>query len=73
MAYVMGNPPTKKALREMVAAHQRGDGPAVRIFSPGPFPCRTEGVEYVEGPHYPQPHRWYASVVVAGGIVTRVR
>ena len=56
MAYVSPNFKTKKLLREAVA-----QGKQVSVFSPGPFGCKSDGVEYVEGPHYPEPHRWYAS------------
>jgi hypothetical protein len=63
------NFPTKKALKEAVAS-----GQAVTIFSPGPFPvdCST-GKHCVEGPHYPQPQRWYASVVVQDGRIVSVK
>jgi len=66
--YVHPNFKTKKALREAVAAGQR-----VEVFSPGPFPANKNGRESVEGPHYPEPHRWYASVEVVNGIVTKVK
>jgi hypothetical protein len=68
MAYAEGNPKTKKALKDAVAS-----GKEVRIFSPGPFPTKQDGVEYIEGPHYPEPHRWYAEVTVANGVITRVK
>lgn len=29
--------------------------------------------EYVEGPHFPQPHRWYAQVEVKDGKVIKVK
>ena len=58
---------TKKALRDAVTA-----GKHVAVFSPGPFPCPTEGTVYVEGPHYPQPHTWYAKVSVKAGQVVEV-
>jgi hypothetical protein len=63
------NFPTKKALKEAVAA-----GRQVTIFSPGPFPvdCST-GRHAVEGPHYPKPHRWYATVVVKDSVVVSVK
>lgn len=67
MAYVMGNPKTAKELRERVAAGER-----LGVFSPGPFPSKTDGTEYVEGPHYPKPHRWYAAVEVKDGYVVKV-
>jgi hypothetical protein len=65
--YIDPNLPTKKALREAVAA-----GRAVSVFSPGPFPAPTEGKVSVEGPHYPKPHTWYASVMVKDGMITKV-
>jgi hypothetical protein len=67
MAYATGNPKTKAALKAAVAAG------AVRVFSPGPFPAKTDGTEYVEGPQYPEPHRWYATVTVADGVIVKVR
>lgn len=67
MAYASGNPKTKKALKEAVAA-----GKKVGVFSPGPFGCKTDGVEFLEGPHYPAPHSWYAKVQVEGGLVVKV-
>lgn len=68
MAYTEINFKTKKALKEAVAAGQE-----VRIYSPGPFGCKENGVEYLEGPHYPAPHRWYAEVEMRGGLVVRVK
>jgi hypothetical protein len=50
---------TKKALKEAVA-----NGVAVRVYQPGGMfdvPAGP-GSGTVEGPHYPEPHRWYASV-----------
>ncbi len=65
--YVNPNFRTKKALKEAV---KKGD--RVEVYSPGPFPCRTEGSESVEGPHYPEPHKWYARVTVKDGLVVKV-
>ena len=65
--YVSPNFYTKKALREAVA-----QGLRVEVFSPGPFSAPTEGKTAVEGPHYPEPHRWYAEVEVKAGVVVRV-
>jgi hypothetical protein len=65
--YVRPNFKSKKALKEAVAK-----GETVTVFSPGPFPCPTEGRVSVEGPHYPEPHRWYATVVVKDGQVQKV-
>lgn len=63
--YVSPNFKTKKQLREALE-----QGKDVSVFSPGPFPCKVDGRESIEGPHYPQPHTWYASIeLVAGKIV----
>ena len=67
MAYVDPNFKTKKALKEAIAA-----GKHVAVFSPGMFPANQNGIETIEGPHYPEPHKWYASVQVENGMVTKV-
>ena len=69
MAYAEPNFRTKKALREAVA---RGD--TVTVYQPGPFgPDVKDGKCFVEGPHYPQPHTWYAEVEVIAGRVVKVK
>ena len=68
MAYVSPNFKTKKELKKAVK-----NGRIVRVFSPGPFSCEQDGVEYIEGPHYPAPHRWGAEVAVRKGVVIRVK
>ncbi len=53
--------------------------PAIRIFQPGGLFTTAEaaadftGTAYCEGPHYPEPHRWYAEVKVENGIVIKVK
>lgn len=68
VAYVEPNFKSKKELKAAVAAGQR-----VSVFSPGPFGCKQHGTEYIEGPHYPEPHRWYAQVEVKDGLVVKVK
>ena len=69
MAYASTNFKTKKAFKEAVAGGQE-----VTLYNPsGMFPVKADGNETVEGPHYPQPHTWYASVVVKGGVVVKVK
>lgn len=65
--YVSPNFKTKKQLKEAIAT-----GHSVYIFSPGPFPVKQNGEESVEGPHFPQPHTWYARVLVEDGQVKKV-
>lgn len=66
--YVSPNFLTKKAFKEAVAR-----GEAVRVYSPGMFPAKRDGTEYVEGPHYPKPHTWDAEVEVKDGVVVKVK
>ncbi len=65
--YVSPNFKTKKALKEAIR-----NGDDVSVYSPGPFPCPQAGTVAIEGPHYPKPHSWYASVIVADGLVQQV-
>lgn len=67
MAYVDPNYKTKKQLKEAVAA-----GVQHRPYSPGPFPVPQNGRITIEGPHYPEAHKWYASAMVKDGVVTKV-
>ena len=69
MAYVDPNFKTKKALKDAVA-----NGDHVTVFDPGPFGSAPKnGKAYIEGPHYPQPHTWYAQVEVKDGRVIKVK
>ncbi len=65
--YVSPNFKSKKALKEAVT-----QGKQVKVFSPGPFPAPKQGRVTVEGPHFPEPHTWYATVLVDNGIVIKV-
>ena len=68
--YTHRNFKTKKALKEAVAA-----GEQVTVFQPGPFGGNepTEGIKFLEGPHYPEPHRWYAQIELKDGLVFKVK
>ncbi len=68
--YVNPNFKTKKALKEAVAA-----GKIVTIYQPGPFGGNElkNGAFAIEGPYYPEPHKWYANVVVKDGFITKVK
>lgn len=59
---------TKKALRDAVAA-----GREIGVYQPGGmFEGKRDGTATVEGPHYPEPHRWYARVQIRDGIIVKV-
>jgi len=67
--YTDRNFKTKKALKEAVA-----NGDEVTIYNPGPFgDAPDNGTTTVEGPHYPEPHRWYAQVTMKDGRVVKVK
>jgi hypothetical protein len=68
MTYTVKNFPTKKALREAIAA-----GDEVRVYEPGGWPCKTDGKVYLEGPHSPKPHTWYATAEVVDGLVVKIK
>jgi len=55
---------TKKALQE---AFEQGH--TIDLYQPGPFGGGRlpQGTVYLEGPHYPEPHKWYATGVAEGG------
>ena len=65
--YVSPNYPTKKALREALAR-----GEEISVFAPGIGTVPREGAVYLEGPHYPMPHRWYAKGTMAHGKLVKV-
>lgn len=68
--YTTTNYKTKKALREAVA-----NGEKVTYYQPGPFGGNEpkDGKIYVEGPHYPEPHKWYAECTVKDGVIISVK
>ena len=69
MAYVNPNYKSKKEFKAAVAA-----GVQHATYNPsGLFPTTQNGTTVIEGPHYPQPHKWYASVVVKNGVVVSVK
>lgn len=66
--YTDPNFKTKKALKDALK-----EGRTVTLFAPGLGKPVDNGIETVEGPHYPQPHTWYAQVEVKDGKVIRVK
>lgn len=66
--YTVTNYKSKKALKDAVA-----QGAKVRIFAPGLGTPKDNGTEFLEGPHYPEPHKWYAQVEMKDGYVVKVK
>jgi len=70
--YTVQNFQTKKQLKEAVAA-----GRQIEVYQPngdlfgktGPFNGRV----FLEGPHYPQSHSWYAEAQVSNSVIVKVK
>lgn len=71
MAYVDPNYKTKKAFKEAVKA-----GVIHYPYNPSGITLPASyfnGRIAIEGPHYPEPHRWYADCDIKDGVITEVR
>lgn len=68
MAYTSVDFPTKKALKEAIKAGQK-----ISVFSPGPFRVSSNGTVFLEGPHAPQAHSWYAQAKLVDGYIVKVK
>jgi len=67
--YVDPDYKSKKDFKAAVASGEKH-----RPYNPsGIFPVLENGRIAIEGPHYPQPHRWYADCDVRDGVITKVR
>lgn len=69
--YANVNFKSKKALKEAVVA-----GRKIGVYQPngdmfGVTPPENGNVT-LEGPHYPEPHRWYAKAKIEGGYIVKV-
>ena len=87
MAYTVTNFKTKKALKEAVKEYNEFNPSsddlrlgvkapnAIRCFNPGLGPDLSNftGKIYLEGPHYPAAHTWYAEAELENGIVVKVK
>lgn len=72
--YSYPNFKSKKALKEAIA---KGD--SIHFQGQGMDPSWNKdystftGTEVVSGPHYPEPHRWYAECTFLNGKVVKVK
>jgi hypothetical protein len=62
---------TKKAFKEAIAA-----GKKITVYQPNSdltgAVVPQNGKVAIEGPHWPQPHTWYATATLKGGYVIKV-
>jgi hypothetical protein len=72
--YTSPNFKTKSALKQAIK-----DGKEVRVFQPndifGVGASISKGTHQVtlEGPHYPEPHTWYATAKIHDGILISIK
>lgn len=68
MSYVNPNFKSKAELKRALAS-----GQTVTVFQPGLGDIPTNGTVYLEGPHYPEPHTWYAQGTMKDGKLVKVK
>jgi len=70
--YTDRNFKTKKALKEAVIA-----GESITVYQPNAdltgAKVPSNGTIFLEGPHYPIPHTWYAIAILENGMVVKVK
>ena len=68
--YTTTNYRTKKALKEAV-----NSGIKVSVYQPGPFGGNEprDGKVALEGPHFPEAHKWYATATLKDGFIVAVK
>lgn len=72
--YVDPNFRTKKAFKEAVEAGKEVDFYVPNgLFGPPKALSSGNGKIFVEGPHYPDPHTWYAEVTLEDGKVVKIK
>ncbi len=69
MSYVSPNFKTKKALKEALAKNPG----SVEVYQPGLGSVPVNGRVTLEGPHYPEPHKWYAQGLMENGQLVSVK
>jgi len=67
--YTIKNYRTKK---ELVTDFKAGE--QIEVYQPGPFGGKeVNGNVCLEGPHYPQPHKWYAGAVIEKNYIVKIK
>jgi hypothetical protein len=68
MSYTEINFKTKKDLKIALA-----EGKEIGVYQPGLGTIPNDGNVYLEGPHYPAAHTWYATGKMVGGKLVSVK
>lgn len=66
--YVYPNFKTKKALKDALATSK-----SIDVYAPGLGNVPYNGTVVLEGPHYPEPHKWYATGTMKDGKLIKVK
>lgn len=69
--YTVKNFKTKKEIKEAIAA-----GEQISVYQPNDMfntPIPQNGTVTLEGPHYPQPHKWYATGTMKDGYLIKIK
>ena len=66
--YTEKNYKTKKELKEAFK-----QGQTIYVYQPGPFPGEHTGTVCIEGPKYPEMHKWYATVEIKDNIIIKIK
>ena len=66
--YTYKNFKTKKALKEAVGKEEE-----ITVYQPGLGSVPMDGVVYLEGPHYPAAHTWYAQAILKDGVIVKIK
>ena len=66
--YTTKNFRTKKAVKEAIAA-----GEKITCYAPGLGTVPVNGTISLEGPHYPEPHKWYGQGVMENGYLVKIK
>lgn len=71
--YVYPNFKSKKALKDAIAEGKTVRFEGQSMCSPTPdYSTFTGKILDLMGPHYPEPHKWYANVILENGKVIKV-
>ena len=68
MTYVSPNVKTKRELKDRLVA-----GHPITVFEPGIGSVPTNGIVYLEGPHSPARHSWYATGTIIDGKLVAIK
>lgn len=66
--YISPNYRSKKAVKDALK-----EGKQVSVYSPGPFSAPKNGPVFLEGPHSPEPHKWYGEGIVKDGYLVSIK